>query len=85
MPGDMIAETVRFSPEDVADSWSAHVRGPHRQAVADLTPDQLAALRTAYTEAVQQAMSDDDSFLDAEVIYAFGAAGLATDIVACRI
>lgn len=72
-PADLVAETIRFSPDDLEHAWEAHAHGPHHDAVAALTHEQAQAFRDEYTSALAGLLrADAGHLLNSEVIYAFG-------------
>jgi hypothetical protein len=72
-PTDPVVESIRFSLDDLAYAWQAHLQGPHHDALATLTPDQAESFRAEYTgELADLLATDEDHVLTSHVIYAFG-------------
>lgn len=71
----IISDTVRFTAEDLAGAWEAHVRGPHHDQLRTLSTSQREDFRTGYEAEIQQALDQDpDGMCAAQVIYAVGRA-----------
>ncbi len=72
-PAKQVGETIRFSSRDLEHAWEAHTRGPHHDAIATLTPEQVEMFQRDYTETLADLLrTDADHLLTSEVIYAFG-------------
>ncbi|MBG0566389.1 class I SAM-dependent methyltransferase [Actinoplanes aureus] len=76
IPAQVVTETVRFSRADLEYAWQAHTQGPHHDAIAALSPTQVATFRAEYTSTLADLLNtNEDHALTSEVIYALGRAG----------
>ncbi|KPM55432.1 methyltransferase [Frankia sp. R43] len=73
IPSNVVEESLRFALGDLEHAWEAHIRGPHHDAVATLTPTQKQAFQRDYTTALTNLLrTEEDNLLASKVIYAFG-------------